>query len=79
MAANMADIESIVEGRIFEARIQRQRLSEYINGIDDACMRMIMKLRHIDCRSWSYIAHCIGGNNTPDAVRKAHDRFLLKK
>lgn len=55
---------------------QRERLEAYISGIDDSMIRIILTLRYVEGLSWRQIAHRVGGGNTPDSVRKMHDRFL---
>lgn len=53
-----------------------QKMTEYIEGIDDPLMRQIMQYRHINGLSWERVAVLIGGGNTADSVRMAHDRYL---
>lgn len=55
------------------------RLNRFINTIDDSQMRMIFSLRYINGLNWLQIAFSIGGGNTADSVRKAHDRFLVRQ
>lgn len=78
LAANLVDIKAKIE------ELQRKRLNEYndmiiyINSIEDSSIRQIVYYRHFACMNWTQVARKIGGNNTPDSVRKAHDRFLTK-
>lgn len=55
---------------------QRDKLEKYLDTIDDSMIRLILTLRYVECLSWRQIAQRIGGGNTPDSVRKIHDRFL---
>ena len=55
---------------------QRELLETYIASIDDSMIRLILTLRYVEGLSWRQVAHRIGGGNTPDSVRKMHDRFL---
>jgi len=65
-----------LERRLEEVMEKREEIEEYINSIDDSMIRMILTLRYINGLSWRQIANHIGGGNTPDSVRKMHDRFL---
>lgn len=78
MAIKEADLAKIIEGLLAESTLQKERIREYVDGIDDCRMRMIMKLRYIELKSWNYIASVLGGNNTANGVRMAHNRFLEK-
>jgi len=62
--------------RMDELIKEREKLEEYINGIQDSQIRIILTLRYVKGYSWRQIANQIGGGNTPDSVRKMHDRFL---
>ena len=54
-----------------------EKLTNFILNIEDVYIRKICTLRYIyGVRNWSRIALEMGGGNTPDGVRKAHDRYL---
>lgn len=36
------------------------RIERYINEVDDPIIRQIMRLRHIDCKTWNYIDTKLG-------------------
>lgn len=78
LASEIADTKAIIEHKNKEAIIEYNRIMRYIAKIDDSYMRQIITLRYIDGRSWANIAMIIGGNNTPDSIRMAHNRFLLR-
>ena len=78
LAAEIADLKAIIEAQQVQAIAEEARLTRYIDGVADSFMRQILKMRHIELYSWQEIASKIGGNNTEDGVRKAHDRFLKK-
>ena len=50
-------------------------LEEYISGIPDSHLRLIIRLRVIDGKTWRQVANEIGGNNTEDGVRMTFKRF----
>jgi hypothetical protein len=74
--ASIDNIERIINGKLIEIQIQRERIMTYINSIDDSLLRQILFYRHISCMKWGQVAINIGGDNTGDSVRKMHDRFL---
>ena len=65
-----------LKNEVEDAETEYERLKNYINSIDDCVIRQIMTLRHVDGLSWVKVALQIGGNNTADSVRIAHERFL---
>jgi len=50
-------------------------VEEYISGIPDSHLRLIIRLRVIDGKTWRQVANEIGGNNTEDGVRMTFKRF----
>lgn len=72
----MDETRRVIKLKKEQAEIQYQRTVREIMGIDDALLRQIFLMRHIDLLSWTAIAMRIGGGNTPDGVRKAHDRYI---
>ncbi len=77
--AEIADLKGLIDLNIRKCFYELNRLNRYINTIDDSQMRMIFSLRYINGLCWQQIAHSIGGGNTADSVRKAHDRFMGRK
>ncbi|WP_059004725.1 hypothetical protein [Bittarella massiliensis (ex Durand et al. 2017)] len=78
IAAEIADCKAIIEGKIKASIAEYNRLNRYIAGVDDCLIRQILSLRYINGFSWAAVALHIGGGNTADGVRKAHDRWLLR-
>ena len=76
MTILIAEQRDMIELKVKQSVIEYNRLTRYINGIDDVQMRMILSLRYVNCLNWQQVAYSVGGNNTADSVRKAHDRFL---
>lgn len=77
--AEIADLKSLLDLNIKKCFFELNRLNRFINTIGDSQMRMIFALRYINGLSWLQISFSIGGGNTADSVRKAHDRFLQKQ
>lgn len=76
--AEMADLKGLLDLNLKKCFYELNRLNRYIESVDESHMRMILSLRYINALSWEQIACSIGGGNTEDSVRKAHDRFLYK-
>lgn len=53
-------------------------IEEWIDTIEDSQMRLILQLRYRNGLSWQQVAASIGGRNTEDSVRMAHNRFFEK-
>lgn len=73
------------ENKLME-RIQRmereqsqeaERIMEWIQSIEDPMIQTIMHARYIRGKSWVAVAVAVGGNNSPDSVRMAHNRYLF--
>lgn len=78
-AAEIADLRGIIDANIRRCWQELRRLSRYISTVEDSQMRQILTLRYIECLTWNQVADAIGGGNTEDSVRKAHDRYLLRE
>ncbi|MCL2509431.1 MAG: hypothetical protein FWF05_09670 [Oscillospiraceae bacterium] len=75
--AEIADLRVIIDLNLRKCFYELNRLTRYINGIDDSQIRQILSLRYINGLSWQQVAFTIGGN-TADSVKKAAYRFLEK-
>lgn len=74
--ANMDKIERIITGKLAEIEVQRAKIMSYIDSVEDSIIRQIMFYRHVSCMRWNDVAIKVGGDNTAEAVRKMHDRYL---
>jgi len=77
-AVKTSNMEQIINGIVANIQIQKERIMTYIISIDDSFIRQIMLNRHVELMSWCKVANEIGGGNTADSVRMAHERFLEK-
>ena len=60
----------------------REKLLDYINGVPFIRIKMIMKLRFIDHKSWQEVADYIDngtGKETSDSVRMAVNTYLSQE
>ena len=76
IAEQREKIRELISMKLAEISVAEREIFEYIFSINDSQIRRIMRLRHIELKSWVQVANAIGGNNTADSVRKMHDRFL---
>lgn len=76
IAEQREKIRELISMKLAEISVAEREILEYIFSIDDSQIRRIMRLRYIELKSWLQVANAIGGNNTADSVRMAHDRFL---
>lgn len=76
MAVQISALRLKLEAARLDAVVELQRITEYIEEIADPVMRQIMHYRHVDGLTWAAVARRVGGRNSAESVRKAHDRFL---
>ena len=79
IASEIADLKRMIQAHLQQSMWEYLRICKYIDGIDDPMMRSIVYYRHVKSLSWAEIAMRIGGGNTPDGVRMAHDRYLARE
>lgn len=77
-AIKISNMEQIINGIMANIQIKKERIMTYIITIDDSFIRQIMLNRHVELMSWCRVANEIGGGNTADSVRMAHQRFFEK-
>ncbi len=78
IAIEIAEIEAIIKGKLAEIQLQRKKIIEYINSIDDSIARQVIFLRCVSNLSFYDIAKEIGDGYTYDAVRQIYYRRLKK-
>jgi hypothetical protein len=76
--SEISETRRVIKLKKEEAEIRQQQAMRYILDIPDVQLRQIFWLRHIDLLSWNAVAMRIGGDNTADGVRKAHDRYIQR-
>ena len=75
----IADYEAVIRGLLAKVQIQRKKIIEYTEGVDDSLMKQIIFYRCVSCMTWQEVADAVGGNNTENSVKKAYSRFLAEK
>lgn len=74
MAVDMADIETIIRGKLAEIQVQRKKIIEYIDGIEDSLLRQIVFLRNVSCMNWKQVARELG--STENCVKQRYSRHF---
>lgn len=72
----IAELKALIMLNQEKCAIEYNRIIREINSVQDSLMRQILTYRYINCLPWVQVAAHIGGGNTADGVRIAHDRFL---
>ena len=78
---------AIEEGEILQTIRMMQRrsarmlreIASYIKEVEDPLVRAIIYGRYIKGMTWNQLASAIGGKNTPDSLRKIHNRYFRRQ
>ena len=76
IAIKVAELTELYEVKLKELFIQRARIERFIDGIEDSDIRLIVRLRHINCMTWEDIGRELGYDRT--SVSKKYYRFIDK-
>lgn len=77
-AIAIIELKEQIRGKLARAMAERDRITAYIDGVDDAQLRLIMHLRFVDGLSWAQVGASVGAGYTGDACRMACKRYLEK-
>lgn len=69
-------IVSRIERLVEQQKREAEKIMEWIQGIEDPMIQVIMHARYIRGLSWTAVAHRIGGGNTAENIRQVHWRYL---
>lgn len=72
----IADLKASIDNNMKRCFYELNKLTMYINSLDDSRLRMILAFRYINGHSWKRIALSIGGGNTEKGVQMIVKRFL---
>lgn len=75
--AELIERDTLLHNKMAKAETERNRILQYINGIDDPLIRLIIQYRYLNLLTWVKVAYFVGGNNTPDSVRMLSDRYIM--
>ena len=76
LAVEKTEIEEIINGKLTEIQVQRKRIMNYINNIDDSLLRQIVYLRNVSCMNWKQVAREL--NSTENCVKQIYSRHFRK-
>ena len=74
LAIEIADTKAVIRGMLAEIQIQRRKIIDYIENIDDSLLRQIMFLRNVSCMTWNQIANELGSNE--NCVKQIYSRHF---
>lgn len=74
--ATRLDLESAILDKRLAILQTEAALFRRIHTVPDSRLRLILKLRFLDCLPWAGVAKEIGKPETEDSARRAFERFL---
>ena len=77
LAIEKEEIREIINGKLTEIQVQRKRIMNYINGIEDSLLRQIMFLRNVSCMSFPQLAREL--NITEGCAKMIYYRHFRKE
>lgn len=77
MAVDTVEIETIVKGKLAEIQMQRKKIMQFIEDIDDSLLRQIVFFRNVSCMNWSQVARELG--STENCVKQIYSRYFRQK
>ena len=78
-AAEIADLNGIIEAKHQQCLYERSRLERYIASIDDSLLRQVLTYRFVNGLPWEQVAACVGGSNTAGSVKMMCYRYLKQE
>lgn len=77
-ATAIAYYQNFLNAAIFKKTETECRITQFIEGIEDAEVRRIIYLRFVERKEWQEVADDVGGYSTEDSVRKKCNRYINK-
>lgn len=74
LAAELSERKMLLELAYAKAKTERERMERFILSVNDAEMRLIIRLRHIDCMTWEEIGEKVHMHRT--TVKRKYFKFL---
>ena len=75
-AMQIVDLKYLLDLNLKKCFFELNRLTEYIQSVDDLLVRQIMTYRYIHGFNWQKTAFSIGGNNNPYNLKMRLYRYL---
>ncbi|MCD8323183.1 MAG: hypothetical protein LUC89_09920 [Oscillospiraceae bacterium] len=79
LAAELADISTDIAALEREVNGSAQKVQAYINGIENAYIRVLFQLRFLRGYAWKEVAATVGGYTTEEAVKMVCYRYLKNR
>jgi len=76
LAIEIADTKAVIRGMLAEIQIQRRKIIDYIESVDDSLLRQVMFLRNVSCMRWNQVACELG--STENCVKQMYSRHFRK-
>lgn len=74
LASEIANCKLMITCKELEIQIQKRRVIQFIDQIDDSVMRQIVFFRCVALKSWNRVAEEVG--ITAEGARKAFERYF---
>jgi hypothetical protein len=74
MVTQIVEIEQIIRGKLSEIQLQRKKIIEYINNIEDSLLRQVIFLRNVSCMNWNQVANELGSSE--NCVKQMYSRHF---
>lgn len=75
IAIDLADYKSLLEVNVRRYWQEKEKIERFIGSLEDSKLRLIMRLRYINCLRWQEIAFEIG-HYDESYPRRLHNKFL---
>ena len=76
LATELANFKLMIGIKEVELQIQKNKIIQYIDSIDDSLIRQIVFYRCVLCMGWGKVADLIGGEATYHSVRMIFNRHI---
>lgn len=76
LVTRICDTEAVIRGLLARIQIERRKIIEYIESIDDSFLRQIIFLRNVSCMNWNQVANETGSSET--SVKQIYSRHFRK-
>jgi len=78
------DLIDAVRRNLLRSLEQRRRIEEFIEGVEDSEIRLVVRMRHVEGLSWSAIARRLGSvrrGHEPNrtTIMRRYRRYLISK
>lgn len=77
LATEIVYLKDKLELKLKESYIERNRIEQFLDSIEDREIRLIFRLRHVNCMNWRAIGRELGYDHS--VVFRKHKNFLQQK